>query len=241
MLPRRDGSGLSPDAFALRAFDHGKPLTRMLPGSTPCELRLMLPDSMLGTNGFHDVLIVNLAASPSWRSGHISLADVTALRRCWPKAVFKTMRRHAQEVEHLRRGARKRPDQAFRQNALGFCPVCDVRIESALDVHMLNFHLELAQLWRCPVEWCAVWKGSVRPCLEHLTEKHGGSTFFALKNVAKFFPRGRLLAASGRLLFVQMFRVLRWTRASSMRPDVDWYTGTEYTRIRFRIQRSGEV
>ena len=33
-----------------------------------------------------------------------------------------------------------------------------------------------------------VWKGSVPACLEHLTEKHGGSTFFALKNVAKFFP-----------------------------------------------------
>ena len=53
---------------------------------------------------------------------------------------------------------------------------------------MVAFHLELAQLWRCQVEWCAVWKGSVRACLEHLTEKHGGSTFFALKNVAKFFP-----------------------------------------------------
>ena len=33
-----------------------------------------------------------------------------------------------------------------------------------------------------------MWKGSVRACLEHLTEKHGGSTFFAMKNVAKFFP-----------------------------------------------------
>ena len=53
---------------------------------------------------------------------------------------------------------------------------------------MIAFHLELAQLWRCPVEWCAVWKCSVRACLEHLTEKHGDSTFFALKNVAKFFP-----------------------------------------------------
>ena len=46
-----------PDAFGLRAFDNKKPLTRMLPGSTPCELRLMLPDSSLGTDGFHDVLI----------------------------------------------------------------------------------------------------------------------------------------------------------------------------------------
>ena len=154
---------LSPDAFGLRAFDHRKPLTRMLPGSNPCELRLMLPDSRLETNEFHDVLIDNQTASPSWRLGHISPADVTALRRRWPKAVFKTMRRHAPEV----------PDRAFHHNAPGFCPVCEVRIESALDVHMLNFHLELAQLWRCPVKWCAVWKGSVRACLEHLTEKHG--------------------------------------------------------------------
>ena len=134
----------------------------MLPGSSRCELRLMLPDSRLGTDGFHDVLIDNLAASPFWRSGHISLADVTALRRRWPKAVFKTMRRRAQEVERLRRGAWHRPDRAFRHSAPGFCPVCEVRIDSALDVHMVNFHLELAQLWRCPVEWYAVWKGSVR-------------------------------------------------------------------------------
>ena len=161
---------LSPDAFGLRAFDNKKPLTRMLPGSTACELQLMLPDSSLGTDGFHDVLIDNLAASTSWRSGHISPADVTALRRRWPKAVFKTMRRRAQEVERLHRGARHKPDRAFRHSAPGFCPICEVRIDLALDVHMLNFHLELAQLWRCPVKWCAVWKGSVRACLDHLMD-----------------------------------------------------------------------
>ena len=73
----------------------------MLPGSNRCELRLMLPDSKLGTDGFHDVLIDNLAAYPSWRSGNISPVDVTALCQRWPKAVFKTMRRWAQEVERL--------------------------------------------------------------------------------------------------------------------------------------------
>ena len=50
---------LSPDAFGLRAFDSKQPLTRMLPGSSLCELRLMLPDSKLGTDGFHDVFIDN--------------------------------------------------------------------------------------------------------------------------------------------------------------------------------------
>ena len=179
---------ISPDVFGLRAFDKDKPITRMHPGSTPCELRLMLPDSQLGTDRFHNIIIDNLAASPTWRSSHISPADITVLRRRWPKAVFKTLSRRAPDVERLRRDARKRSDRAFRHSAPGFCVVCDEKVDSALDAHMIASHLELAQLWRCSVELCAVWKGSVRSCLEHLTEKHGGSTFFALKNVAKFIP-----------------------------------------------------
>ena len=147
----------------------------------------MLPDSKLSTDGFHYVFIENLSASPA-RSSHISPVDVTSLRRRWPKAVFRTMQRRAKEVERLRRFTRRRPERAFRHNTPGFCPICQVKIESAVDVHMVNSHLELGQLWRCPVEWCAVWKGSVRDCLSHLNDKHGGSTFFTLKNVAKFFP-----------------------------------------------------
>ena len=46
-------------------------------------------------------------------------------------------------------------------------------------------HLELGQLWRCPVTWCAIWKGSGRA---HLAEKHGGSTPEIKTNVAQFFP-----------------------------------------------------
>ena len=53
---------------------------------------------------------------------------------------------------------------------------------------MIAYHLELGQLWRCPVTWCAVWKGSARACLEHLAEKHGGSTLDITTKVAKFFP-----------------------------------------------------
>ena len=48
---------------------------------------------------------------------------------------------------------------------------------------MVACHLELGQLWRCPVTWCAVWKGSGRACLEHLAEKHGGSTLEIKTNV----------------------------------------------------------
>ena len=121
---------ISPDVFGLRAFDGTKPVTRMLPGSSPCELRLMLPDDKLGIDGFHDILVENR------RSSHVSPADMTSLRRRWPKAVFNTLRRWASDVERLRRDAPKRADKAFRYGGLGFCGVCDTRIYSALDAHM---------------------------------------------------------------------------------------------------------
>ena len=116
-------------------------------------------------------------------------ADVTTLRRRWPKAVFRTMQKQAKEVDRLGRFARHRLEWAFRHSAPGFCSICRVDIESALDVHMMGSHLELGQLWRCPVEWCAMWKGSVKDCMGHFNEKHGGSAFFELKNVQRFFPQ----------------------------------------------------
>ena len=33
-----------------------------------------------------------------------------------------------------------------------------------------------------------MWKGSVNDCVGHFNEKHGGSEFFELKNVQRFFP-----------------------------------------------------
>ena len=142
---------ISADVFGLRAFDSDKPVSRMLPGSTPCELRLMLPDAKLGIDGFHDVIIENLSASPTWRSSHVSPADISSLRRRWPKAVFSTLRRRASDVEGLSRDAPKRADKAFRYSGPGFCGVCDTRVHTALDTHMIACHLELGQLWRCPV------------------------------------------------------------------------------------------
>ena len=71
---------LSPDIFGLRAFDSNLPLTRMLPGSSLCELRQLLPDAKIGTEGFHDVVIENLSTSPKWRSSHVLPSDVTSLR-----------------------------------------------------------------------------------------------------------------------------------------------------------------
>ena len=90
------------DVFGLKAFDEKMPITRMLPGSSLCELRLLLPDNSIGKDGFHDVVVENLIGSSTWRSRHVSPSDVIALRRRWPGAVFQVMKEHCIELEDLR-------------------------------------------------------------------------------------------------------------------------------------------
>ena len=89
--------------FGLRAFDKKMPVTRMLPGSNPCDLRLFIPDTTIGQDGFHDVVIENLIGTSTWRSRHVSPSDVIGLRRRWPQAVFQVMRERSVELEDLRR------------------------------------------------------------------------------------------------------------------------------------------
>ena len=62
-----------PDVFGLRAFDEKMPVTRMLPGSGPCDLRLLIPDAGIGQKGFHDVVIENLLGiTPTLAYGCVS-------------------------------------------------------------------------------------------------------------------------------------------------------------------------
>ena len=177
-----------PDAFGLRAFDEEMPRTRMLPGSGPCDLRLLLPDVGLGKMGFHDVVIENLLGTSVWRSKHATPADVIGLRHRWPKAVFSVMRERSMELEDLRRKAYMSGQPAYRYTGRGYCPVCKTKSDDGLDTHMMCHHLDLGQLWRCPVEWCAVWKGSVRECRDHFNDIHSGSETIDFDKVSKAFP-----------------------------------------------------
>ena len=53
---------------------------------------------------------------------------------------------------------------------------------------MMCVHLELGQLWRCLVDWCAVWKGSVKECREHFNDKHCDSATLDFASVSRSFP-----------------------------------------------------
>ena len=48
--------------------------------------------------------------------------------------------------------------------------------------------MELAQLWRCPVTWCTVWKGTAQDCVDHLRRTHDVPPVVKAANLARYFP-----------------------------------------------------
>ena len=124
-----------PDMFGLRAFDEKMPITRMLPGSNSCDLRLLIPDALIGPDGFHDMVIENLIGTSEWRSRHVSPSDVIGLRRRWPQAVFHVMRKRSVDLETLRRDAYAGIQTAYRYSGRGYCPICKIRTEHSLDAY----------------------------------------------------------------------------------------------------------
>ena len=111
----------SNDPFGLRVFDEKMQITRMLTGSSQCDLRLLIPDAGIGQNGFHDVVIENLLGTSTWRSIYVSPADVIGLRRRWPQAVFHVMRERCVEIEDLRHKAYTGDQPAYRYTGRGYC------------------------------------------------------------------------------------------------------------------------
>ena len=214
------------------------PITRMLPGSSPCELRLLLPDTNIGKDGFHDVVVENLIGSSTWRSRHVSPSDVIALRRRWPRAVFQVMKERSTELEDLRRQAYTGLQWAYRYAHLGYCPECKTRTYSSLESHMMCCHLGLGQLWRCPIEWCAVWKGSVRECRDHFNDKHSGSVTLDFEKVSRSFPAWTVTCKFWEQALNPKISGIAVMFDCSTSPEDDWYTNTGCTRTQYHTRHS---
>ena len=97
------------------------------------------------------------------------------------------MHKRQADMEYLRRACRQQYDSEFDGGRADTCPHCGVYIMSNLALHIMDQHLELGQLWRCLVEWCTVWKGYVKECLNHLCGKHDGAQFLDM-SIEKFPP-----------------------------------------------------
>ena len=57
-----------------------------------------------------------------------------------------------------------------------YCPQCGAYVNANMAQHVMDFHLTLGQLWRYPVEWCSVWKGTVHKCMDHLRARHNADS-----------------------------------------------------------------
>ena len=83
---------------------------------------------------------------------------------------------------------RKTCRDRFGPASSGTCPTCDKYIKVNLGKHVALYHLDMAQLWRCPVPWCPVWKGTSQDCVDHMRKAHNTPVTVKAGNLARWFP-----------------------------------------------------
>ena len=114
----------------------------------------------------------------------VSISELDYLRRTWACAVFALLTRYQQDLELKRKECKER----FGCTQSGNCTYCGKYIQMDLGKHIAFYHLELAQLWRCPVMWCTVWKGTAQDCIDHMRRIHKIPLSVKAANLAKYFP-----------------------------------------------------
>ena len=60
--------------------------------------------------------------------------------------------------------------------------------DMARHVSFDHYHLDLGQLWRCPVSWCLHWKGTPQDCIDHIHLQHHVGLSVKTANLGKWFP-----------------------------------------------------
>ena len=138
-------------------------------------VRIVTPDEHVST-GFHEILVYDM--------GQVPLSEIGCLRLDWPKDLFAFVGRYQLELEQMRKACRDR----FGPATSGTCPTCEKYIQVNLGKHVALYHLDLAQLWRCPVDWCQVWKGTSQDCVDHMRRAHNTPVSVKAGNLARWFP-----------------------------------------------------
>ena len=94
------------------------------------------------------------------------------------------MSKRQTELELMRHDCKAR----FRNKLNGCCTFCGWNIVHDMARHVSSFHLDLGQLWRCPVLWCTQWKGIPQDCIDHIWAKHHVGVSVRTASLGKWFP-----------------------------------------------------
>ena len=95
----------------------------------------------------------------------VSEADLSLLRRQWPVTAVQSMSWLQNELDDMRAAA-------LPTLAAGRLFLFRKWIKCDMYRHVSTFHLDLIQLWRCPVSWCTVWNGTPQECMDHIRGAH---------------------------------------------------------------------
>ena len=118
------------------------------------------------------------------REPTVTPADMTRLRELWPPEIFNHMRWFQQDLELMRKSAKRE----FSQLRPMPCKFCGKVIRVDMYRHVARLHLDLVQLWRCPIAWCTTWKGSPQDCLEHVRNGHDVPWISKTASIEKYAP-----------------------------------------------------
>ena len=156
------------------------------------SVRASVPDPRVLERGFHDVTIVDMGDLPE---SSVSIDELSLLRRQWPPTVIRPMGWLQQDLDTMRAEAKKR----FRNTQPGNCSYSDKWIKCDMYRHVATYHLDLGQLWRCPVSWCTVCKGTPQDCMDHVRGAHDVPWDIKSASLEKFVPRGWFSAKFGQI------------------------------------------
>ena len=153
------------DVFGMHGRRKGATESRILQGRDARSIRVLVPDCRGLENNFHDVTVVEMGKLPE---SEVSIPELSDLTRKWPPELIAHMRWRKPELEEMQQVAKLQ----YRKKQPAQCDFCIITIRCDMYRHVVLCHLKLAQLWRCPVAWCTVWKGALQDLTDHVRYAH---------------------------------------------------------------------
>ena len=170
-----------PDKVGLFGRRKDAAVSWILLGRESRSVCFLVPDSRGVDRSYHNVTVVDMEDE---REPMVVSTDMTRLRELWPAEVFSHMKWYQQDLEQMRKSAKKQ----YSQTRPMPCKFCGKVIRVDMYRHVARLHLDLVQLWRCPIAWCTTWKGSTQDCLEHLRNGHDAPWISNTASIEKYAP-----------------------------------------------------
>ena len=170
-----------PDAMGLEGHTGHATRSGVLRGRDPRSVRVLIPVGQGPDQSVHDVTIVDMGKLPE---PHVSILQLAELIHIWPPAVINHMTWRQREMERMWSVAKKE----LKDNSRKPCTFCGASIKINMYRHVVRCHLQLAQLWRCPIPWCTIWKGTSQDLMTHIVLGHKVPGEAKRTDLQKLFP-----------------------------------------------------